>query len=216
MNTLYHIVPPEDIIGLSFDSITTSFGSLLSLWPGGTVTDFKFETALRNHRIASFFSPSILPQYTTLSHLLHHFKLFKNICSSSHLETTVTSIQKFYVTTKLAFSCKTNVVDIRKNNDSDSALSLRTNATSIRWNDVSTKLALSRKTNVADIRKNNDSDSALSLRTNATSIRKDNVAAKFALSRKTNVADVFKNNRIESALSLRTNATSIRKNNVPA
>jgi len=29
-HTFYHIVPPEDIIWLSFDSITTSLGSLLS------------------------------------------------------------------------------------------------------------------------------------------------------------------------------------------
>ena len=76
-NTFHHIIPPEDIIWLSFDSITTSFWSLLSLWPGGTVTEFKFETTLRNRRIASFYSASTLPQYTTLFHLFHHFKLLK-------------------------------------------------------------------------------------------------------------------------------------------
>ena len=42
-HTSHHIDPPEDIIWLSFDSITTCFGSLLSLWPGGMVTDFRFE-----------------------------------------------------------------------------------------------------------------------------------------------------------------------------
>ena len=36
-STFHPIVPPEDIIWLSFDSITISFDSLLSLWPGGTV-----------------------------------------------------------------------------------------------------------------------------------------------------------------------------------
>ena len=41
-STFHPIVPPEDIIWLSFDSITTSFGSLLSFWPGGTVTYFRF------------------------------------------------------------------------------------------------------------------------------------------------------------------------------
>ena len=86
-HTFHHIVPPEDIIWLSFDSITTSFGLLLSLWPRGTVTDFRFETNLHHYRISSFFSKSTLPQYTIFSHFLHHFKLFKNICSSSHLET---------------------------------------------------------------------------------------------------------------------------------
>ena len=38
-NTCHHIVPPEDIIWLSFESINTSFGSLLSLCSRGTVTD---------------------------------------------------------------------------------------------------------------------------------------------------------------------------------
>ena len=78
-HTFHEIVPPEDISWLSFDSITTTFGSLLFLWPGGMVTDFRFQTNLHHHRIASFFSKSTLPQYTTLSHhlhLLHHFKLF--------------------------------------------------------------------------------------------------------------------------------------------
>ena len=60
-HTFHHIVPPEDIIFFSFDSITTSFGSLLSLWPGETVTDFRFETNLYYHRIASFFFKSTLP-----------------------------------------------------------------------------------------------------------------------------------------------------------
>ena len=70
------------------DNDATFFGSLLSLWPGESITDFKLETSLQNHRIASFFSTSTLPQYPILSHLLHHLKLFKNKCSSSHLETT--------------------------------------------------------------------------------------------------------------------------------
>ena len=78
-HTFHHIVLPKAIIWLSFDSVTTSFGSLLSLWPGGTVTDFRFEN-LHHHRISSFFTKSTLPQCTTLLHLLHHFKLFKNIC----------------------------------------------------------------------------------------------------------------------------------------
>ena len=97
-NTLHHIAPPEEIIWLSFDLITTNFGSLLSLWSGGTVADLKFKTTLRNYRIASSFSPSTLPQYITLSHLLHRFKLFKNMCSSSNLETDVTFIWKNDVT----------------------------------------------------------------------------------------------------------------------
>ena len=60
-HTCHHIVPPEDIIWPSFVSINTSFSSLLSLWPGGSITEFKFETSLQNHRIASFFSTSTLP-----------------------------------------------------------------------------------------------------------------------------------------------------------
>ena len=59
--TLHHIVPPENIIWLSFESITTSFGSRLSLWLGRTVIDFRFEINLHHHRIASFFSKSTLP-----------------------------------------------------------------------------------------------------------------------------------------------------------
>ena len=42
-HTFYHIVLPEGIIWLSYKSITTYFGLLLSLWPGGTITDFRFE-----------------------------------------------------------------------------------------------------------------------------------------------------------------------------
>ena len=91
-HTFHHIVSPEDIMWLSFELITTSFGSLLSLWPKGTVTYFRFETNLHHHRIASFFSKCTLPQYTTLYHLLYHFNFFKNICSSSHLETTTQCI----------------------------------------------------------------------------------------------------------------------------
>ena len=87
VHTFHHIVPLEDIIWLSFNSVTTFFGSLLYLWPGGTVAYFRFETNLHHHRIASFFSKSTLPQHTTLLYLLHHFKSFKNICSSSPLET---------------------------------------------------------------------------------------------------------------------------------
>ena len=78
-HTYHHIVSSEDIILLSFDSIATSFGSLFSLWSGGTVTDFRFETNLHHHRIASFFSKSTLSQYKTLSHLfipLNCLKIF--------------------------------------------------------------------------------------------------------------------------------------------
>ena len=60
-HTFHHIVPPEDIIWISFDSITTSFGSLLFLWSRGTVTCFRFETNLYHHRIASFLTKSTLP-----------------------------------------------------------------------------------------------------------------------------------------------------------
>ena len=54
-NNFRHIVPPEDIIWFTFVSVTTSFGSLLYLWPGGTVTSLKYETTLQYHRIASLF-----------------------------------------------------------------------------------------------------------------------------------------------------------------
>ena len=51
----HHIVLPKDIMWLSFDSTTTSFGSLFSLWPDGTVTYFRFETNLNQYgRILNF------------------------------------------------------------------------------------------------------------------------------------------------------------------
>ena len=45
-HTFHHIVPPEDIIWLSFDSITTSLGVLFSLCSREAITNFVFETNL--------------------------------------------------------------------------------------------------------------------------------------------------------------------------
>ena len=128
----HHIVPPEDIIWLSFDSITTSFDSLLFLWPGGTVTDFRFKTDLHHRRITSFFSKSTLPQYTTLSHLLHHFHLFNNNLSSSHLETLKKCIHHDRNILTLASGLTTDVASLRKKDVLDNLASgLTTGVTSL-------------------------------------------------------------------------------------
>ena len=78
----HHIVLPADILWLSFDSITTSFGSLLSRWLRGYVTKF----ILRQIFDTTIFLPSYhnLKQsmYTILSHLRYHLKLLKKIDST--------------------------------------------------------------------------------------------------------------------------------------
>ena len=48
----HHIVPPKDIIWLSFDSVTTSLESLLSRWSGGSVRRYMFETNLQHHHLS--------------------------------------------------------------------------------------------------------------------------------------------------------------------
>ena len=75
----HHIVPPEDILWLPFDSITTSLDSLLSHWPANSVRHYIFETDFRHYHLSTFLSPSPPPQYTTLSHLSYHPQLLKNI-----------------------------------------------------------------------------------------------------------------------------------------
>ena len=75
----YHIIPPENMLWLSFDLIISSLASLLFKWPWGTVTPFSFETDITYHHIFSFISSSISPTYTTLSHLLYGLHLFKGL-----------------------------------------------------------------------------------------------------------------------------------------
>jgi len=66
--TFHHIVPRQDILSLSFDTVTTSFGSLLSLWPGDSMTNFSFETDPKYY------------QFLFCPHLLHlhiqHFPIY--------------------------------------------------------------------------------------------------------------------------------------------
>ena len=75
----HNIVPPENILWLSFDPITTTFASLLFQWLGGTVTPFSFEIDITHHHISSFMPQLISPTYTTLSYLLYHLHLFKGL-----------------------------------------------------------------------------------------------------------------------------------------
>ena len=73
------ITPPENILWLAFDPVTTSFTSLLSKWPGGSVTSYSFETDVTHHHIASFMSSATSSTYKTLSHLLFHLRLLKGL-----------------------------------------------------------------------------------------------------------------------------------------
>ena len=84
----YHNMPPEYILWTSFDSVTTSLGSLLSRWPGDYVRHYILETDLRHHNLSSFLSSSTKTIYTTLSHLLYHLKLLKTI----NIDLTIASI----------------------------------------------------------------------------------------------------------------------------
>ena len=66
-SSIFHrIVLPEDILWLSFDSITDSGGSLFSRWPGGTVTNFIFETDFRQHHLSSLLSSFKKPTHMSL------------------------------------------------------------------------------------------------------------------------------------------------------
>ena len=148
------LFPLKNIIWLSFDSITTSLGSLFFLWPGGTVADFRFETDLYHHRIASFFSKSNLAQYTTLSHLLHHFNLFKNNRSSSHLDTQKQCIHHDRNTRTLASGLTIDVASLRKKDVLDNLASGRTtDVASLCKKDVLDNLASGLTTDVASLRK---------------------------------------------------------------
>ena len=97
---VFLISSPKGITWLVFDSINTSLGSLLTLWLKGCITNFVFETDLRHHHLSSFLSSCTLHIYIyiyiyiTLSHLLHHLKLLKNIDLTliSSLVTDVASI----------------------------------------------------------------------------------------------------------------------------
>ena len=110
---------------ITFDSITTSFGSLL------TLTE-RVEINFRHHHITSFLSLSTHPIYTTLSHLLRYMKLFKNIRDSQFpcfLETD-TLVKPVLPPTS---SLETNAAFIRKNDahvkpDLIMASSIETNA----------------------------------------------------------------------------------------
>ena len=73
--TFHHIVLPEVIMWLFFDTVTTSFGFLLFLWSGDSVTNFSFETDPKNYHIYSFLPSSTPSTSITLSHSLHHLQL---------------------------------------------------------------------------------------------------------------------------------------------
>ena len=75
------ILSPEQYTWLSFDSIISSFSSLLSPSPARTLHHFAFETNIIHYRIAYFLSSTPTLHYTTLKHFyfyllqLIHFNL---------------------------------------------------------------------------------------------------------------------------------------------
>ena len=212
--TFHHIVPPEDIIWLSFDSITTSFGSLLSLWHGGTITDLRFEIDLHHHRIASYFSKSTLPQYTAFSHLLHHFNLFKNNCSSSHLETQKQCVHHDRYTRTLTSGLTTDVASLQKKNGFDNLASgLTTDVVYLRKKDVLDKLISCLTTDVASLRKKVVLDKlVLCLTTDVASLRKKDVLDKLASLLTIGVSSLCKKDVLDKLVScLTTDAVSLRK-----
>ena len=71
-HNFHHVVPPEVIIWLLFDTVTTSFDSLSLSLVEGSVTNFPFEMDPKYYHISFFFSSSTPSTYTTLSNLLHH------------------------------------------------------------------------------------------------------------------------------------------------
>ena len=74
---LHHIVPPENILWWSFDSVSTSLDPLLSHWTDGSIRHYIFENDLRHYHLSTFLSSSPQPKYTKLSHLFYHLQLLK-------------------------------------------------------------------------------------------------------------------------------------------
>ena len=74
----HRIIPSEDILWLSFNSVTISLGSLFLILIRRFYCQLFFETLLRHHYISSFLSSDSLPKSTTLYYFLHHLQLLKN------------------------------------------------------------------------------------------------------------------------------------------
>ena len=81
--TSHIIIPPEDIIYLYFDSVTTSLDSPISTWSGGSVIHFVFKIDFRNCHIAFFLLSNILLQYTTPPRILYHLHLLNNMYTNT-------------------------------------------------------------------------------------------------------------------------------------
>ena len=75
----HHIFPPEYILWLSFDSVTTSHRSLLFNWSDVSVRHYIFETDLRHYHLSTSLLSSPQPKYTQLLHLFYNLQLLKNI-----------------------------------------------------------------------------------------------------------------------------------------
>ena len=66
------VVPPNNIIWLSFDSVIHSFGSQLTSRPGCIVQHYMLEASDLHFRVASYFHSRSSTYFTTLQHLFHH------------------------------------------------------------------------------------------------------------------------------------------------
>ena len=100
------IVPPENILWLSFDPVTTSFASLLSKWLGGSITSYSFETDVTHRHISSFMSSATSSIYTTLSHLIFHLRLLKGLPYKSFIMIDATQACKIIAMNDATQACK--------------------------------------------------------------------------------------------------------------
>ena len=84
-HTLHHIVfhPKNSIVILRHSYHHFRF-AIFSLWSRYSVTNFSFETDSTHYQIYYFFPSSTPSTYTTLSYLLHHLQLLKNIKTASN------------------------------------------------------------------------------------------------------------------------------------
>ena len=100
------IIPSENIFWLSFDPVTTSFASLLSKWPGGSVTSYSIKTDVTHHHISSFMSSATVSTYTTLSYLLFHLRLLKGLTCTSFAMIDATQACKSIAMNDATQACK--------------------------------------------------------------------------------------------------------------
>ena len=66
------VVPPNDVVWLSFDSVVHSLGSHFLSWPDINVKHYMLETSELHFRIASSFNSHSSIRFTTLYHIFHH------------------------------------------------------------------------------------------------------------------------------------------------